>query len=73
MDLRGWMLASRARYAMVWTATTVIIILGAKAVSNSSFSARYWMLAIPALLVNFVLNAAVAYPRAKRRFTARTG
>ena len=65
------MLASRARYALVWTGISVAIMLGATALSGEPFPARYWMLATPVILFTCLVNAAVAYPRAKRRFTAR--
>ena len=71
MFLNAWMLASRTRFALVQTAISAGIFLGVSALSSGfdNLSVNLWFM-IVVLVIAFVLNAWVWYPRAKRRFTA---
>lgn len=74
MFLNEWILASRTRFALVQTAISAGIVLGASALSQGfdNLSINWWFTAV-VLVIAFVLNAWVWYPRAKRRFTAQRG
>ena len=74
MFLNEWMLASRIRFALVQTAISVGIVLGISALTQGigSLADNLWF-TLGVLLLAFVLNALVWYPRAKRRLTAQRG
>lgn len=74
MFLNEWMLASRIRFASVQTAISAGIVFGLSAFLSGidSLGENLWF-AIVVVLIAFVLNAWVWYPRARGRFTAQNG
>ena len=66
--LQAWALESRTRYALVQTAISAGIVLGLGAFFGGidSLSDNMWF-TIVVVLIAFVLNAWVWYPRAKRK------
>lgn len=64
--LDGWSLGSRMRFAFVWTAFNALIVLGIMALGGS-LSGQDLLLAIPILLLAFLANAWIWYPRVVRK------
>lgn len=63
-----WMLASRIRFAVVQTAISAGIVLGLIALIDGPDAVRSGLwLTLLVVVVAFVLNGWVWYPRAKRR------
>ena len=74
MFVNEWILASRIRFAAVQTAISGVIVLGLGAWFNGLDSLWDDLLFILVVVVlAFVLNAWLWYPRAKRRFTSQRG
>jgi hypothetical protein len=74
MFLNGWLLASRIRFALVQTAISAGIVLGVAALVNGLHTLweSFWFI-IVVVLIAFLLNGWVWYPRALKRFTSQTG
>ena len=72
--LQAWALVSRTRFALFQTASSAGIVLGLSALFQGIESLRenLWFV-IVVVLIAFLLNAWVWYPRAKRRLTTRPG
>jgi hypothetical protein len=72
MGLNDWALVSRIRYAAVWTGVNALTYVGLMA-AFGSLSTRGLRLAIPWVLIAFLVHGWIWYPRAKKRLTARHG
>ena len=71
MFLNKWVLASRIRFALVQTAISAGIVLGLTALVNGTNTLRGgWWFMIVMVVIAFLLNGWVWYPRAKRKSTA---
>jgi len=64
--LDEWSLGSRMRFASVWTAVSAFIVLGVMALGGS-LSGRGVLLSVPILVLAFLANAWIWYPRAMRK------
>jgi hypothetical protein len=74
MFLNEWVLASRIRFALVQTAISAGIVLGLTALVNGINPLREgWWFTIIVVVIAFLLNGWVWYPRAKTKFTAQHG
>ena len=70
MGLNEWTLVSRTRYALVWTGVNGLVVFGLIALFGSFSLPDVLWFAIPALVLSFLMQGWVWYPRAKRRLTA---
>ncbi len=71
--LTAWTLVSRTRYALVWTGVNAVVVLGLMALFGSYSMRSVLPFAIPVVLISFLLNGWIWYPRAKRKLTTRPG
>jgi hypothetical protein len=71
--LRDWTLVSRTRYALVWTGVNLVVVFGILVVTGALSFRSASLLAIPALLVGFLINGWIWYPLAERKLRAGRG